>query len=162
MIVETSSDDYAALRAEIAPRTFVLADTAIAPPEIIEMLSGVAAQVGETFSPVSWLIVEDGELVGLCSITRPPAGGVIDIGYGVAPSRHNRGIARRAVGEIVRWARNTPRVVAITADTAPGNIASQRVLQDNGFECVGDRIDDEDGHLICWRCSTTNGAEISE
>jgi RimJ/RimL family protein N-acetyltransferase len=154
VIVETRSEDYAALRAGSAPRDFRLADTAIAPPEIIEMLSGVAAKVRETFSPVSWLIVENGELVGLCSVTRPPVHGVIEIGYGVAPSWQNRGIAKRAIGEIVKWAICTPHVVAISADTAPNNAASQRVLQDNGFDLVGERLDDEDGRLICWRCST--------
>lgn len=154
MILETRREDYEALRAGIAPRHFMLADTAIAPPEIIEMLSGVAAKVGAMFSPVSWLIVEDGEIVGLCSVTRPPVGGVVDIGYGIAPSRQNRGIARRAISEIVRWAICTPHVVAITADTARDNVASQRVLRANGFDLVGERVDEEDGLMICWRCST--------
>ena len=150
MIVETNSDDYGALREGSAPRQFTLADTAVASPEIIEMLDRIATTVREKFSPASWLMIENGEVVGLCSITRPPADSVIDIGYGVAPSRQNRGIARKAIGEIVRWACSTHRVVAITADTAPDNIASQRVLHNNGFVRVGERIDAEDGQLLCW------------
>lgn len=154
MILETSSDDYDALRAGNAPRHFRLADTEIAPAEIIKMLSDVADNIRRTFTPVSWLIIEDQEIVGLCSVTGPPSAGVIDIGYGIAPSRRRRGIAQKAIGEIVTWARCAPHVSAITADTVPDNIASQRVLQSNGFSKVGERNDDEDGHVICWRCST--------
>ena len=117
------------------------------------MLAGVAARVGESFSPASWLIVEDGEVVGMCSVTRPPSEGVIDIGYGIAPTRQNRGCASRAIGDIVAWARTSPDVRAITAETGIANVASQRVLERNGFVRVGERVDDEDGPLICWRCS---------
>ena len=117
------------------------------------MLAEVAERVRETFSPASWLIVEDGEVVGMCSITRPPSGGVIDIGYGIAPTRQNCGFASGAIGDIVAWARTAPNVQAITAETSVANLASQRVLERNGFVRVGERVDDEDGPLICWRCS---------
>jgi len=153
MIVETTREDYASLLLGRAPRNFTLADTPIAPPEVLQMLADVASRVSDTFSPASWLIVEQGEVAGLCSVTRPPAGGVIDIGYGIAPSRQGRGIAGRAIGEVVAWARRSDRVVAITAETAVTNIASQRVLTRNEFVQVGERIDDEDGPLLCWRCA---------
>lgn len=116
------------------------------------MLADVAARVRESFSPASWLIVDNAEVVGLCSITRPPTNGSVDIGYGVAPSRQNRGLAGQAIGEIVAWARNAPHVSAITAETSPANLPSQRVLHRNGFSKIGERHDDEDGLVICWRC----------
>jgi len=151
MIVETTREDYASLLLGRAPRNFTLPDTPIAPPEVLQMLADVASRVSETFSPTSWLIVEQGEVTGLCSVTRPPADRVIDIGYGIAPSRQGRGIAGRAIGEIVAWARASEQVVAITAETAVTNIASQRVLMRNEFVQVGERVDDEDGPLLCWR-----------
>jgi RimJ/RimL family protein N-acetyltransferase len=154
MIVETTREDYASLLLGRAPRNFALADTPIAPVEVLQMLAGVAERVSETFSPASWLIVEQGEVVGLCSVTRPPVRGVIDLGYGIAPSRQGRGIAGRAIREIVAWARSSEQVVAITAETAVANIASQRVLVRNRFVQVGERVDDEDGPLLCWRCGT--------
>jgi RimJ/RimL family protein N-acetyltransferase len=43
-------------------------------------------------------------------------------------------------------------VTALTAETSTSNEPSQRVLVRNGFVQVGERIDDEDGRLICWRC----------
>lgn len=155
MIIEATREDYVSLVLGRAPRTFQLTGTPIAPVEVIKMLGDVAERVRSTFSPTSWLIVEGNELVGLCSVTRPVEKGVIDIGYGVAPSRQNRGIAGRAIRDIVAWSRATERVDAITAETSTTNLPSQRVLTRNGFIEVGDRLDDEDGPLICWRCSSS-------
>jgi len=90
----------------------------------------------------------------MCSITHPPREGVIDIGYGVAPSRQGRGIAGRAIRDVVGWARGRPEVHGITAETSLANLASQRVLAGAGFVRVGERLDAEDGALICWRCAT--------
>lgn len=153
MIIETIAADYAALLNNRAPRGLALADTPIAPPEILEMLADLAERVGAGFAPASWLIVEQGEVVGLCSITRPPQNGNIDIGYGIAPSRQRRGIMTRAIHAVVGWARAAPEVRAITAETAIDNIASQQVLARNGFLRVGERFDAEDGQLLCWRCA---------
>ena len=151
MILETTEEDYSCLIQGRAPREFRLADTPVAPPEVMEMLADVATRVRALFAPASWLIVEEDEVVGMCSVTRPPEDGVVDIGYGIAPSRHGRGIAGRAIGDIVRWAASRPDVSALTAETAVGNIPSQHVLIRNGFQVVGERIDDEDGRLTCWR-----------
>jgi DNA-directed RNA polymerase beta subunit len=40
-------------------------------------------------------------------------------------------------------------VTALTAETSTSNEPSQRVLARNGFVQVGERVDDEDGQLIC-------------
>lgn len=154
MIVEMTSEDYASLCLGRAPGQYDNADSPIAPLEVLRMLEDVAARVRETFSPASWLIVENNEIVGMCSVTRQPADGVIEIGYGIAPTRQNRGIAGRAIGDIVAWARTSPDVQTINAETGIANLASQRVLERNGFARVGERVDEEDGPLICWRCST--------
>jgi len=154
MIVEMTCEDFASLCLGRAPRQFDSADSPIAPIEVLQMLADVAARVRETFFPASWLIVENDEVVGMCSVTRPPSGGVIDIGYGIAPTRQNRRIAGKAIGDIAAWARTSPEVRAITAETSTANLASQRVLERNGFVRVGERVDEDDGPLICWRCST--------
>lgn len=154
MIVAATAQDYRALSAGLAPEGLVLADTAIAPAEVLAILADIAETVGRTFTPAAWLIVEQGEVVGSCSIMRVSAVGVIDIGYGVAPSRQGRGFGRQAVRDIVAWAERDPRVAAITADTAVGNLASQRVLLANGFGKTGERLDPEDGPLFCWQRAT--------
>ena len=117
MIVEANREDFSSLCLGHAPRHFKNADTPIAPVDVLQMLSDVADEVWKSFSPASWLIIEDNECVGVCSVKGPPQDGVIDIGYGIAPSRRRRGAAGRAVGEIVSWARSSPDVSAIIAET---------------------------------------------
>ena len=151
MILETTEDDYAALLRGQAPRGLLWLDPPVAPPDILAMLADVAAGVRAHFAPASWLIAADGELVGLCSITRPPADGAVDLGYGIAPGRQGRGHMRAALRAIAAWADARPDVAALTAETAEQNIASQRVLARAGFARVGTRVDAEDGPLIRWR-----------
>ncbi|WP_049734510.1 GNAT family N-acetyltransferase [Rhizobium ecuadorense] len=154
MIVELTADDFATLLKGFAPQNLRLVpDSAIAPPEVLEMLARIAAEVGAAFAPSAWMMVEEGEIVGLCSIIRVPENGAIHIGYGIAPSRERRGYVTRAIGELLAWARKDPRVRLVSADTGVENIASQRVLERNGFVQTGERIDPEDGPLICWQAS---------
>ncbi|MBB3299185.1 RimJ/RimL family protein N-acetyltransferase [Rhizobium sp. BK226] len=155
MIIELTTHDFEALLKGIAPRHLRLVpDSAIAPPEILGMLNRLATEINAEFSPSAWMIVEDGEIVGLCSIVRVPQDGNIHIGYGVAPSRQGLGSTTRAIAQLLEWAWNDPRVALISAETGWENIASQRVLQRNGFIRTGERIDAEDGPLICWEAVT--------
>ncbi|OHV22403.1 N-acetyltransferase [Rhizobium sp. RMa-01] len=154
MIVELTADDFAILLKGFAPQNLRLVpDSAIAPPEVLEMLARIAAEVGAAFAPSAWMMVEEGEIVGLCSIIRVPENGAIHVGYGVAPSRERRGYVTGAIAELLAWARKDPRVTLVSADTGVENIASQRVLERNGFVQTGERIDPEDGPLICWQAS---------
>jgi len=126
-------------------------DAAIAPPDVLGMLADLAASIEPCFAPAAWwMLDDDGHAVGLCSITRLPVRGEVKIGYGIAPAHHGRGIATRAIAELVRWARRDSRVTRITAETSVDNIASQRVLERNAFTVVANRIDAEDGELLCW------------
>jgi RimJ/RimL family protein N-acetyltransferase len=151
MLLEACEDDFADLIAGKAPRGLAIPDSAIAPAPVLHMLSEVAQSVRGTFTPVAWMIVEQGEVVGLCSITKPVECGRIDIGYGIAPTRQGRGIATNAISSVLEWAQNDDRVHAVTAETAIDNLASQRVLEHNGFIRIGERHDDEDGDLYCWK-----------
>ena len=115
------------------------------------MLAGIAARIEAQFTPAAWLMVEDGEAVGLCSIMLVGPDGSIDIGYGVAPTRRRRGAAMRAVADVVSWARTDPRVRQLTAETVGEPGASPKILSANGFVRIGERIDAEDGPVWCWR-----------
>jgi RimJ/RimL family protein N-acetyltransferase len=155
MIVPTRAEDFAALLRGEGPRALTLPETPVATPEILTMLAELAETVGQDFHPAAWLIVESGEVVGLCSLKAPPQeGGVVEIGYGVAPSRQGRGAASRAVADVIAWALEEPEVDVVTAETLPDNIPSHRVLIRNGFAHVGERIDPEDGRVFCWRRET--------
>jgi len=155
MIIEAESSDFLALIAGTAPRELDLPDSEIAPPAILHMLHELAEKVRPAFRPAAWLIVEHGEVVGLCSVIRDPGPyRVVEIGYGIASTRRQRGVAGRAVADIVNWAKSNAQVYALAAETAPSNQGSQRALEMNGFRRIGERMDEEDGQLICWRVET--------
>lgn len=154
IIREATKADYDALLSGEAPAGLRLAATEIAPHQILVMLAGVADDVRPGFSPTSWLIVDGDRLVGLCSIVKPPSDGVVELGYGIAPSERRHGYATKAVAAIAVWARSRPDVTALAAETSPTNAPSQAVLSVNGFQRVGERIDEEDGLVYCWRLDT--------
>jgi RimJ/RimL family protein N-acetyltransferase len=98
----------------------------------------------------SWMVVCDGQVIGLCSYRRPPTGGRVEIGYGIAPSKRGKGYSTRVVAAMIEAASLDPLVDTLTAETATGNVASQRALERNGFERTGTRHDAEDGEVIVW------------
>jgi RimJ/RimL family protein N-acetyltransferase len=153
MLIEAKTQDFAALLRGEAPAPYRLCDSPLAPPDVLAMLAQLAEQIGLTFRPSAWMIVENDEIVGLISPTQPldAADRSLRIGYGVAPSRQGKGVATRAVGDLAAWARADDRVRALTAETSVDNLASQKALARSGFGVVGAREDDEDGRLICWR-----------
>ena len=152
MLVEATDDHFAALIAGAAPSGLQVPEDGVETVEVLQMLRGLAQRVRQEISPASWLIVADGEIVGLCSITKPfTTPGTVEIGYGLAQARRGRGHAAAAVAELLDWARSDKRIAAVAADTAVDNLPSQRVLERNGFTRIGGRIDAEDGPLICWR-----------
>ena len=152
MLVEATDDSFAALIAGVAPPGLRIPEGGVEASEVLQMLQGLARSVRQQITPASWMILADGEIVGLCSITKAfPTPGMIEIGYGLAQSRRGRGHAAAAVAELLAWARSVPDIAAVAADTAVDNLPSQRVLERNGFARIGGRIDPEDGPLICWR-----------
>jgi RimJ/RimL family protein N-acetyltransferase len=141
------------LIADEAPEAGVaLPATPLADKAVLVMLAGIAARVETVFAPSAWMIVEEPRVVGLLSLTTEPDGTTATIGYGIAPSEEGRGAASEAVAALVAWARGDGRLAALSAETRTDNIASQRVLEKNGFARTAERDDPEDGALYCWRC----------
>lgn len=151
-LVAATDAHFVALAANNAPNGFGLPEGGIDAREIIEMLAALAGTVRLQIDPAAWLIVNDDEVVGLCSITKPFASpGVVEIGYGIAPERRGRGFATRAVGKLLELARADGRIKIVAAETAVDNSSSQWTLEKNGFTRMGGRIDPEDGAVFCWQ-----------
>ncbi len=126
-----------------APR---LPEGGITPPEIVDLLRGVATEVG---GEAAWMMVVDGEGVGMISVKERDAKGRWDIGYGVAPAREGRGHATAAVGALKEIARAVG-ATGLTAETLPDSGASPQVLRRNGFQCIGQFDHPEDGVVDQW------------
>ena len=127
-----------------------ICDGGVAPREVVELIRGVAAKNREALGgDVAWLVVADGEAVGMISFTRPHDGKRPEIGYGIADSRQGRGHATGAVTALLPIVR-AAGFDGLTAETGVDNRASQIVLERNGFTRTGERTDPEDGDLYLW------------
>lgn len=122
----------------------------VAPRDVVELIRGVAAKNREALGgEVAWLVVTDGEAVGMISFTRAQDGKRPEIGYGIADSRQRRGHATGAVTALLPIVR-AAGFDGLTAETGVDNRASQVVLERNGFTRTGERTDPEDGDLYLW------------
>jgi predicted acetyltransferase len=82
-----------------------------------------------------WLMVRkaDRVAVGSMDFKCPPENGAVELGYGQMPEFFHQGYMTEGVRAFCAWALTQPGVERITADTAPDNPASQRVLARCGF-----------------------------
>ncbi len=87
---------------------------------------------------------------GISAFGRPDEAGSIEIGYGMNPSACGQGFATEIVGGLTDWLLARPDVRVVRADTAVENVASQRVLEKNGFVSIGVGHSEDDGALFLW------------
>jgi [ribosomal protein S5]-alanine N-acetyltransferase len=86
-----------------------------------------------------WAIEAEGRIVGVITL-----GDVLreslqlaNVGYFVSQEYNGRGLATRAVADVVRFAFDEAGLHRLEAGTLPDNRASQRVLEKNGFARYG-------------------------
>jgi RimJ/RimL family protein N-acetyltransferase len=153
LLVDARDEHFAWMLGETAaPDGLRLPPGGVDQPWVLEWARGNRRRIE---GPGSWLMAADGEVVGLCGYKHPPSPkGGVEIGYGVAPERRRRGHATHAVTELIAAARLDARVVRLFAQTAVGNLPSQRVLELNGFEAIGKGQDEDEGETIIWRLKT--------
>lgn len=88
-----------------------------------------------------WLfaIADEGTIAGTIALNDVIGGPLqlANVGYWVDGRRHGRGLATRAVAEVVEFAFTEAGLHRLEAGTLPDNVASQRVLEKNGFERFG-------------------------
>ncbi len=96
--------------------------------------------------------IDDGVVVGSGGFKSAPKEGVVEIGYGVAPSVEGKGVATAMAKAMVSFALANG-AQAVIAHTLPDGFASQRVLAKAGFTLVGPVVDPEDGDVLRFTCS---------
>jgi len=124
-------------------------------PPWLEALRGAKGQGPNPWRHGFFIIEkESGEIVGGAGFKGPPdAAGMVEIAYGVVPSRAGRGYATEAARALIHFASNDARVRTIRAHTRPEANASTRVLAKCGFEHVGSVVDPENGPVWRWERS---------
>lgn len=96
-----------------------------------------------------WAIISkpDNKIIGDISfVGEPDQNGEIEIGYGTYEAFRGQGFMTEAVGRIVEWAKEQPKVKFIFATTTKDNIASYSILERNNFENIGE-VDD----MLSWK-----------
>jgi ribosomal-protein-alanine N-acetyltransferase len=93
---------------------------------------------------------EPPELVGWGGFKGPPRDGVVELGYEIAESRRDRGLATAATRAMVAEAFADEEVTLVIAHTLPERNASNRVLQKAGFVYDGEA---REGGEVVWRFS---------
>ena len=81
-----------------------------------------------------------------CIYGEPDEDGKIEIGYGTDDEFQNRGYMIEIVGGIIEWTKKQSIVKSIIASTDKINIASMKVLENNGFTKIG-----ETDTLLNWK-----------
>ncbi|MEY8098522.1 GNAT family N-acetyltransferase [Falsihalocynthiibacter sp. S25ZX9] len=154
MLIAMDDNDFHQIIGGGSPRGLGLPDSQVAPVAVLEMLRSLASSIALDFVPAAWMFVEDGEVVGICSVVKPHADGRLEIGFGIAPTRQRKGAVSRGLAELLTWARDDDRVREVTAECSIDNTASRIVLARNGFVETGQRLDEEDGNVMCWTATT--------
>jgi RimJ/RimL family protein N-acetyltransferase len=67
----------------------------------------------------------------------PDSAGSVTVGYGLAAQARGQGYATEALKAIIDWALSQPNVRWVEADTAHGNVPSQRVMERAGMRFIG-------------------------
>lgn len=123
-------------------------------PETVPLMLG-ATRHGV---PAEWgpqlIFDDDGALVGTAGWKGKPVDGVVELGYAVAPTRRNRGIATAALTELLRRA-HAARVRLVVAHTRAEESASTAVLRHCGFTNTAELTDPEDGPVWRWELAFT-------
>jgi RimJ/RimL family protein N-acetyltransferase len=80
----------------------------------------------------------DSLVVGDIGFHAPPdSSGTVTVGYGLAAQARGQGYATEALQALIGWALAQPGVRGVEADTAHGNVASQRVMERAGMRLIG-------------------------
>ncbi|NUR87837.1 MAG: GNAT family N-acetyltransferase [Nonomuraea sp.] len=76
---------------------------------------------------------ETGLLIGSIGLFWPPSDGILELGYGIAPSRRGRGYATEATRALAAHALTAAEVHTVSATVELSNPSSVRVLEKSGF-----------------------------
>lgn len=99
-----------------------------------------------------WAIL-DGLIVGSGGYKSKPIDGVVEIGYGVAPSHEGQGIGTAIAG----WLKATAfsqGAATVRAHTLSDGLASQAILKKSGFTLIGEVFEEDDGLVLRWEAAS--------
>lgn len=108
-----------------------------------DSLDGIALEAvhAESDEQTSFLVIEvaTGLVIGEAGWKGGPGpDGDVEIGYGLAVPSRGRGLGTELVALLTAWVLDQPGVSQVLAHVLPGNIASRRALEGNGYALEAD------------------------
>jgi ribosomal-protein-alanine N-acetyltransferase len=103
--------------------------------DALEHIVNIDAKI-ETQEGINWAITLKGtpKLIGLLGHYRiQPENHRAELGYMLLPEFHGKGIIAEAIKEVVKYGFEVMKLHSIEAVIDPANLASEKVLQKNGF-----------------------------
>ncbi len=88
----------------------------------------------------AWFVTlaENNQVIGDIGFKgKPDKQGVVEVGFGIIPEMHNKGIATESVRAIIEWALSSIIVKKIVAECLIDNIPSIKVLEKLGMTRTG-------------------------
>lgn len=97
-----------------------------------------------------------GEIIGTGGYKGKPKEGKVEIAYGTFKKHEGKGVGTEICRQLVLLSLQTHATIRITARTLQDGYASIRILEKNGFECLGVVYDEEDGNVLEWELKQHN------
>ena len=116
----------------------------------------LAADPETSWGPRFFVAGDPPELVGWGGFKGAPRDGVVELGYEIAESRRERGLATAATRAMVAEAFADDRVEQVIAHTLAERNASNRVLEKVGFRFDGEA---REGDTAVWRFLLRSGVD---
>lgn len=122
------------------------------PPVVLQAALDAHARGADWYwcAPRLFIDGNSGQIMGTASFMPTDHAEIVEIGYGTADEFQGMGVASRGIAQMLAQAQIYDCSKGYMAKTASRNIASQRVLEKNGFTPCGKIIDPEDGELLVW------------
>lgn len=124
---------------------------------VLDVYPGFYKRVGYNKPWIGYLMTLDGtEIIGVGGYKGKPADGKVEIAYGTFKKYQGQGIGTEICRQLVLLSMQTEPGIRITARTLQDSHASMRILEKNGFECLGIVFDEEDGAVLEWEYKKAN------
>ncbi len=99
---------------------------------------------------IGYFAQQEEQIIGTCAFKGKPINGKVELAYFTFQRFEKQGLASTMCRQLVEISRQTDPKILITARTLPESNASTRILEKNGFTCIGKIVDPEEGEVWEW------------
>ncbi len=135
-LADSDVNEVFALRSNPETMKFIPRPLAITPEDALEHIKVVQETISKN-EGINWALTlkENDVLIGIAGFYRiQPQNFRCEIGYMLSPDFHNQGYITETIRTLLDFAFNQLHFHSIEAVIDPANVASEKVLQKNGFK----------------------------